>query len=275
MKLSKSGPVNIEAVLKLIILLGFALFFYSTLSTGTVQLYVHPRLISYMKFGIVAMVLIALFIVPDVFKPKRRVNFIPYLLFIIPLLAAFALPAKAMDSKSMAFGDIKTVQQSKKAVQEGNNAGDNSSAANSAAAVNNNSLLQSSLQDPSQRLKLENDTIVMGGDNFVQWLNELYYDLDKYEGKKIEVVGFVLKNKKAANNEFMPARLTMTCCSADLQPTGLICRYDKASDLSADTWVKVTGTIKKVDYDGYKTPVIFADKVENTEKPKNEYVYPY
>lgn len=74
MKFSKSSPVNIEAVLKLTILLGFALFFYSTISSGTVRLYVHPRLVSYMKFGIAAMVLIALFIVRDVFKPKRKVN---------------------------------------------------------------------------------------------------------------------------------------------------------------------------------------------------------
>ncbi|HZK70315.1 MAG TPA: hypothetical protein VFD03_02200 [Clostridia bacterium] len=39
--------------------------------------------------------------------------------------------------------------------------------------------------------------------------------------------------------------------------------------------MKVSGTIKTVDYNGEKTPIIIADKVEDAVKPINEYVYPF
>lgn len=67
----------------------------------------------------------------------------------------------------------------------------------------------------------------------------------------------------------------MSCCTADLQPIGFLCRYNKAPELKPDTWLKVSGTIKTVDYNGEKTPIIIADKVEDAVKPINEYVYPF
>lgn len=34
-------------------------------------------------------------------------------------------------------------------------------------------------------------------------------------------------------------------CAADMQLVGLLCQYDQASKLEADSWVKVSGTIQK------------------------------
>ncbi|WP_343216272.1 hypothetical protein [Clostridium frigoris] len=76
-------------------------------------------------------------------------------------------------------------------------------------------------------------------------------------------------------NEFVPARLMMTCCAADLAPVGLLANYDKAKDLKQDTWIKVTGKIKDLNYNGEKTPIIIVESIKNTEKPKIEYVYPF
>lgn len=285
----KSNRINTDAVLKIVILLGFALFFYSIIQTGKVQLYVNPRIVPYVKFGIAAMVVISLFLIRDIFKPKRNVNLTSYLFFLIPLLMAFSLPAKSMDSTSMAFGDVKITQQ------QSNNTdyltsddtaidstGDTDQTGDHSSTISDNSQssdsLDSTQSDRDQadsRLIMQGDTIVMGDNNFVQWLQEIYDNLGKYEGKKIEVTGFVFKSKDFKENEFAPARLMMACCTADLQPIGLLCRYDKASELKQDTWLKVTGTIKTVDYDGEKTPVIVAESVVSADKPKNEYVYPY
>lgn len=100
--------------------------------------------------------------------------------------------------------------------------------------------------------------------------------MDRYEGVKIEVVGFVFKdNEEFSDNEFVPARLMMVCCAADMVPVGFLCRYDKASELAADAWVKVTGTIIKAQYDGETVPCIQAETVLTTDKPANDYVYPY
>ncbi len=257
MLISRSNRVNFDAVLKIFILLGFALFFFMLIHTGKIQLYVNPRIVPYVKFCIIVMVIISLFLCRDIFKPRRKVTLTPYLFFLLPLFMAFSLPAKSMDSTSMAFGDVTLTNI------------DNSQSSSTTDFV------QTVPDTTDSTLKLQGDTIVVRDNNFVQWIEEIYNNMSKYEDKKIEIIGFVFKDKELRENEFVPARLMMACCTADLQPVGFLCQYVKASELKKDSWIKVTGTIKAIDYKGQKTPAIKADKVENTIKPENEYVYPY
>ncbi len=249
----RSNKINIEALFKLIILLGFALFFTMIITTGKALLYVNPRIIPYVKFAIAAMAVIALFHIPDVLKPRRKTNIGIYLFFLIPLVSAFVIQARPMDTKTMAFGDTwQTSNTADSSAQE-----------------------QVQTTEDASQLKLHGDTIVMDDNNFVKWLQELYDSKQKYQGKKIQAIGFVLKGKELSKNEFYPARLMMACCTADLQPVGLLCRYENAPELKQDSWVKVEGTIKIIDYKGEQTAIIIADKVSNAEKPEYEYVYPY
>jgi putative membrane protein len=284
MLIARSHRLNIDAVLKLIILLGFAIFFAIIVKSGKILLYVNPRIVPYVKFGIVAMIIISIFYIRDFFRPKRKVNIASYLFFIIPLLLAFLLPAKPVDSSSMAFGDIKLTQKQNgspvKNAYASNNSRDTAADTTTASPDTGQSsdLLNTAQPDPDQSdsgLYLRGDTVVVDDNNFYRWLEEIYNNMEKYKGKKIETVGFVLKSKKFSEDEFVPARLMMACCTADLQPVGFLCRYSKAAGLQSDTWLKVTGTIEITKYDGQNTPVIIADKVENAPKPENEYVYPY
>jgi putative membrane protein len=287
--------VNIEAALKVFILSGFSLFFYSIIHSGKVQLYVHPRIVPYMEFGILAMVSISLFTLKELFKPKRKYQITSYLFFIIPLFLAFLLPPKSMDSSSMSFGDMKIARQTKGptsdtgSVDKADNSFPDDDTASTDSSSNsdnpspsfevnssNYEALASLAREPSARvMKLQNGMVVMGDDNFVKWLQELDNNREKYQGKRIQVVGFVFKDNHLKKNEFIPARLMMTCCAADLQPVGMLCRYDKAAELKHDTWVKVTGTIKVIDYKGEKVPIIEAESVVKTSKPNNDYVYPF
>ncbi len=342
MNLAKFCRINIETVLRLIILLGFALFFYLTIESGKVLLYIHPRIVPYMKFGIVAMVLISLFIARDLFKPVRRVNFAPYMFFIIPLFMAFALPAKSMDSTSMAFGNAKITGQMELKTETtssntknditiadnannsisgstltsdiANNTNDNTATTMKSENTNNNTtttaksasdnsngsiaddknnstttdisdaadntndssdLSEDTIEKLGKGFTMKNGTIIMDDDSFTRWLQEIYEKMDKYQGRKVEVTGLVFKDEQFKKNEFVPARLMMACCSADLQPVGFLCHYDKADNLKQDTWVKVTGTIGIENYKDQQIPVIIAESVVSTEKPENDYVYPY
>ena len=276
MQLVKSRKINIETVLQLIILIGFACFFYYIILTGKVLLYVTPRIVPYIKFGIVAMFLLSLFIVRDIFKPKRKVNVTPYLFFIVPLFMAFILPAKSLDSTSMSFGDIKSTQ---KVVSTTNSNGSNNNIADQSKTTGNNTTTTANTaSNPNKEdfgLVLQGDTVVINSDNFVKWLQEICNNMGNYEGKKIQLTGFVFKDKTFKKNEFVPARLMMSCCSADLQPVGILCRYDKAAGLKQDTWITLTGKIEIVDYNGEKTPIIIAENIQKTEKPEKDYVYPY
>jgi putative membrane protein len=70
----------------------------------------------------------------------------------------------------------------------------------------------------------------------------------------------------------------MTCCVADLSLTGVVCKYDRASQLEQESWVTVEGTlfIGEYEFDGqkYNEPQIEVTKVVPAEAVEG-YVYPY
>jgi len=104
----KTRNYNIDAAFKVAILLGFALFFFLTIQSGQVLKYVHPRNVPFIKFAVIAMVLISLFFIPEVFKPQRiKVSSIPLLFFILPLIMAFLLPTQSFNSDYISYGDLK------------------------------------------------------------------------------------------------------------------------------------------------------------------------
>ena len=64
-------------------------------------------------------------------------------------------------------------------------------------------------------------------------------------------------------------------CAADMQLVGLLCQYDQASKLEADSWVKVSGTIQNAEIDGQIIPGFIAQNVASAKEPDEAYVYPY
>ncbi|MDF2596811.1 MAG: hypothetical protein K0R69_3152, partial [Clostridia bacterium] len=152
---------------------------------------------------------------------------------------------------------------------------------NSKTAIENNELnvdrklnsKQSNLTEISEESKIQYETIIMEDYNFVQLMDEVYLNIDKYEGKEIQLIGFVYRSAEYGENEFAVARMLLTCCVADTQLTGFLCSYSKAMELELNSWVKATGTIKSRDYNGDKIPIIAVEKLEKAEKPQDEYVY--
>ena len=199
-----------------------------------------------------------------------------------------------MNSASMSLGDIAIGRQVKglpAAVvsrgtegdhtdESGQNDEKKSLSSDNPGAVEVNSsnyeALASLATSPTDRgLKLQDNMVIVDDRNYIRWLKEIYDNLETYRGKKIQMVGFVFRGKEVKVNEFVPARLLMICCTADLQVVGMLCRYDKAKSLADDSWVKVTGTIRIITYKGTKVPIVVADSVVETDKPKSEYVYPF
>ncbi|WP_250227788.1 TIGR03943 family putative permease subunit [Anaeropeptidivorans aminofermentans] len=125
----------------------------------------------------------------------------------------------------------------------------------------------------------ENKRITLSDDNFFLWMNVLYADMKTYEGYTLITTGFIYKDPKIVKeNEFVPARLAMTCCVADLVPMGLICRYNKASELNPEEWVTVEGIIFTGTYEFggkiYEEPQLEVIRI-TPAKPLEGYVYPY
>ena len=267
----QSKKFNWIIAIKMLLLLGFALFYAMTIWNGTAGMYVHPRNVLFMAIAAAVMVLIACLYARELFTPrKQKTKLYPLLFFIIPLVMAFALPAQTIDADSGNIGNV--------ALQNEARSGSNNAALQQtqAPSENENPAYSAIPSLPDTGLSLQNGVIVMDSEHFSQWLDEIYYDTDAYLGKQIEVVGFVFKdNEEFGTDAFVPARLMMVCCAADMQPVGLLCRYDKTGALEEDTWVKVTGTIAATQFDGDTIPCIDAKSVEKTAKPAQDYVYPF
>ncbi|WP_252723509.1 TIGR03943 family putative permease subunit [Treponema pedis] len=116
----------------------------------------------------------------------------------------------------------------------------------------------------------------MDDDSFGRWLPELYLNLDSWTDKKIKIEGAVWKNSEIlGEKEFAIGRMMMVCCAADMQPAGLIANWQEADSLSDDDWVRITGTISKIEYEGSFEPLILVEKAEKIKRPILEYVYPF
>lgn len=128
-------------------------------------------------------------------------------------------------------------------------------------------------------LDMQNKKITVSNDDFALWLAEIDSNSRQYEGYTIVMTGYVVNNFKIPKeNEFTVSRLAMTCCIADVSPTGLRCIYDKASELDSESWVTVEGTLSIVEkqYNDItlKEPQIHVTKITPTD-PVEGYVYPF
>lgn len=104
-------------------------------------------------------------------------------------------------------------------------------------------------------------------------LKQVYDDLDTYVGQSINFTGYVYKLYDFNDTEFVLARDMVINSDSQSVVVGFLCSYDKAKDLKEGTWVNVTGEIIKGYYHN-EIPVIDINKIEETTKPEEEYVYP-
>lgn len=261
--------INFEAVFKIIIFLGFALFFYTVIQSGEVQLYVHGRIIPYLKFAVWSFVLMAFFTLGEVLEhTQRKIPTGRYILFLITLILAVSLPATIAIPDTMYLGGMAGAANIS---PEPENNGQEEIL--SAIGAENN-VSENEIGNEVWGLSLQEGKVMMDDYNFVGWLNEIYGRLDVYEGIEIETSGFVFRIDDFPQDQFVPARMMMVCCAADTQPVGFLCRYDKADALPSDTWVRVTGKIDRITYDGEVIPIIEVDEAEAMEKPDIDYIYP-
>lgn len=280
MKNRNSYGINMEVLLKLIFLWGFSIFFYISINTGKVQNYVHPRIIPYMKFAIFSFMIISIFLSGEIFKVRRKNNkIIHYLLFIIPLVTAFVLPPETMVSESIELNNMKdrenlNMDLKDNLIVEGTIDLDESFISNPLDDREQDSMNLINGYEES-RYEMKGDTILINDNSFLPWLDELYTDIGEYKDRKVEITGFVLKDSRFKQDEFIISRLLMVCCAADMQPIGFLSRYSKSSELEVDSWVRINGIIQYDNIEGEEIPIIDVEHIENIDKPEFQFLYPY
>lgn len=100
-------------------------------------------------------------------------------------------------------------------------------------------------------------------------------DLGFYDGKPVDVVGFITPDPDDPQNVFYVSRFVVTCCAVDAQPTGVPVYLPSWSDtLAVDQWVQVTGEFT-TNPSQKSTQGIALDPADVTpvEQPSEPYLY--
>ncbi len=265
----KNGFISGGALGKLLLLLGFAWFYGNIVWTGTVKQYVHPRMIPYMIFTSIVMVVMAFFMAGELFRKSRmHEGMKPLIFFFLPLITAIIFPAVPMEAGMNRNAGINLSSSSIGSDGRNQNA--------EKKAQTQKEISEDTNLEPQETPWIRDGRIVLENPDYYQCLNDIYSNMDNYQGMTVEMVGFVFRdNELFLENQFVPARLLMVCCAADMAPIGLLCEYDQAAQLEESAWIKVTGTLSIKEYDGETVPIVQVTKVESAKVPEQEYIYPY
>ncbi|WP_315168351.1 TIGR03943 family putative permease subunit [Metaclostridioides mangenotii] len=254
--------------------------------TGKYLNYVTSKMMPYLIYIMAVMLIWIIFSIRNLYRPQYRKRVYHCFVLILPILL-FVLP----------HGSVSVENLSSKLI----NGNDLTSGATNDMRENNGALKSRDSKNLSKKSNMDNDSVGSGKyvtvnvfgeeillhgydeenkkitvshNEFSQWYNEIYMDIDKYIGFKISIKGFVYKDLEMDEDEFVAARLMMTCCAADLSPCGFVCKYNKGSELESDTWVTVEGTIIKEERNGIEDPQINVNNISSAD-PTEDYIYPY
>lgn len=108
---------------------------------------------------------------------------------------------------------------------------------------------------------------------FLDGLTTMELYAKDFAGKEIETFGFVYRQPDFTSQQFVVARFSVTCCTADASVFGVLVEDEQASKWAKDSWVKVRGKLEARSVDGYDMLVLRASKVEQAKAPKDPYVY--
>lgn len=109
--------------------------------------------------------------------------------------------------------------------------------------------------------------------NYTNILKAVHENIDDYVGMKINFTGYVYRVLDLKENQFILARDMIISPDFKSVVVGFLCEFDNAKEFENETWVELTGEVIKGNYHG-DMPIIKATKLNRTNKPNEEYVYP-
>ena len=119
----------------------------------------------------------------------------------------------------------------------------------------------------------ENHIANIDAQQYTNILEEVYNNVDTYVGQSINFTGYVYRLDDMKENEFVLARDMLINSDSQSVVVGFLCTSDNATSFKSGTWVNVSGNIVKGYYHN-QIPVIEITQINETTKPKDEFVYP-
>jgi putative membrane protein len=246
------------------------LLFYLVIS-GQIGMYINPRFTVLSELAAVVLLLMS---AVQFFNWRNSCHVhnqaphkLVYVIFIIPLALALLLPDVALDANVAS------------------NRGLNFNSGNSTSApLGSGALAQVSGEstDPGESTGQMADhtgisvsgPILVTADNYVRVIDAISQTPENYAGREIDMLGFVIRDRDLAPQEFGLIRFVITCCTADASPGGLIMKTRNVVDYKDGTWINVRGVIEVDNYDQQVVPVVETTSIELAAQPSDPYVYP-
>ena len=114
------------------------------------------------------------------------------------------------------------------------------------------------------------DEVEIPDDAFALWYRDMTEELSHWDGRTVTVLGRSAGKTPLGGTDFVFGREVMTCCAADVQFAGVICRVGKAQEKPAKySWLRLTGRIAVQKHSAYKGmgPVLTVLHWESAEEP--------
>jgi putative membrane protein len=234
-------------VFGLIYLGGFSLFIVKILVTKEVTSYVHPRFIPFLWIaaGLSFLIVLSSLSVPAG-NHGKTISWKRIIILFVPLLFAFTVPP---DTVILPYDSSDSFVQEQDGVEP------------------------DVLPDPVRRARASS-AFPLDDEHFYMILQDIYDNPAVYKGKTVSLTGIVFHRKKSAEGECAVLRMLMTCCSADLQPAGLVCVFPPDSALKEKSWVRVAGKLSVRPFEKGFLPFVTVETAVPVEKPEMEYIYP-
>lgn len=216
-----------------------------------------------------------------------------YSIIILPLLTGFMLPAKVLDSSiadkkgamlSIA-GSSKSGGETKPSPSDGEEkqgaeepelqSGQDSAIPEDTATVTGYENEQTEEEYNKLMKELEEDsTIVFNDSIYSSYYEEISSNIDKFQGRKVNLYGFVYKEDGFTENQLVVSRFLVTHCIADAGIIGFLSEFPDAAKIEKDTWIKIEGVIESGSYLDNPLPVIKVSNWEEIKEPEVPYLYP-
>ena len=276
--------LNLNELIWFLILIGFTYYFYRIISTDKITLFVHPKMVKYVRFAVYFFIVLAIFQGKNIFSDKKNKTLkFGYIMFLIPLTLGVFLKADGISVDSvMDKGFSLTSQLKINALKH-----KHIILADGTEVCEHDEKEVYPIEDTDASLKkslesvalMEDRMIDVTDENFINTYEDIYGSSYNYVGRGINMKGFIYKQKGLNKNEFILSRILVSCCAADAQLVGILCDYSGEKVFAAGTWVNIEGTLSEKEHKDSKSgevsiiPIIKVNKIEKNEKQGSGYIY--